>query len=92
MLSWIIGEYFYKTDLIKMIEKIDKKRKDKRIKGLNINSTFAQDLINNLNGIEEILESKEEIKKSNSDSSIHYTNKGEDENIKMYIENQFKNS
>ena len=91
MLSWIIGEYFYKTDLIKMIEKIDKKRKDKRIKGLNINSTFAQDLINNLNGIEEILESKEEIKKSNSDSAIHYTNKG-DENIKMYIENQFKNS
>ena len=91
MLSWIIGEYFYKTDLIKMIEKIDKKRKDKRIKGLNINSTFAQDLINNLNGIEEILESKEEIKKSNSDSAIDYTNKG-DENIKMYIENQFKNS
>ncbi len=76
MLSWIIGEYFYKTDLIKMIEEIDKKRKYKRIKGLTMNSTFAEDLLNALNGIEEILD-MEEVSQ---------------ENIKMYVENQFKNN
>lgn len=76
MLSWIIGEYFYKTDLIKMIEEIDKKRKYKRIKGLTMNSTFAEDLLNALNGIEEILD-MEEVSQ---------------EELKIYIENQFKNS
>ncbi len=76
MLSWIIGEYFYKTDLIKMIEKIDKKRKDKRLKGSIMNSTFADDLLNALNGIEEIIDMEEVSQKD----------------IKMYVENQFKNA
>ena len=93
MFSWLFGEYFYKYELINLIDKIDTKRKFKRIKGETMNSTFADDLKNALNGIKETEgETKEEIKKSNSDSAIHYTNKEEDENIKMYIENQFKNA
>ena len=67
MYSWIFGDYFYKNDLIKMIDEIDKKRKDKRLKGLLMNSTFADDLKNSLNGIEEIVDMEEENnKKSNS--------------------------
>lgn len=73
MLSWIFGDYFYKCDLIKMIEEIEKKRKDKRLKGLTMNSSFAEDLTNSLNGIEEIVDVSEE-------------------DIKKYVDNQFKNS
>jgi len=102
MYSWIFGDYFYKNDLIKMIDEIDKKRKDKRLKGLTMNSTFAEDLLNALNGIEEIVDVEEEnnkksnlsktskIIKSSSDSIILYDN--HQENLKMTIENQFKNS
>ena len=89
MFSWLFGEYFYKYELINLIDKIDTKRKFKRIKGETMNSTFADDLKNALNGIEEI--QVKQSKKSNSDSAIHYTNK-EEENIKLYVENQFKNS
>jgi len=60
MFSWFVGDYFYKTDLIKMVDKIDKKRKDKRLKGLLMNSTFAEDLKNALNGIDEIIDIEEE--------------------------------
>ena len=100
MYSWIFGDYFYKNDLIKMIDEIDKKRKDKRLKGLLMNSTFADDLKNALNGIEEIVDMEEEnnkqssssntskIIKSSSDSIISYDNNKE--NLKMTIENQFK--
>ncbi len=73
MLSWIFGDYFYKCDLIKMIDEIDKKRKDKRIKGLTMNSSFAEDLKNALNGIEEIIDVEKENKKSSSDSKIDYS-------------------
>lgn len=89
MFSWLFGEYFYKYELINLIDKIDTKRKFKRIKGETMNSTFADDLKNALNGIEEI--QVKQSKKSNSDSAIHYTNK-EEENIRLYVENQFKNS
>lgn len=89
MFSWLFGEYFYKYELINLIDKIDTQRKFKRIKGETMNSTFADDLKNALNGIEEI--QVKQSKKSNSDSAIHYTNK-EEENIKLYVENQFKNS
>lgn len=101
MYSWIFGEYFYKYELIKMIDEIDKKRKLKRLKGETMNSTFSEDLKNALNGIEEIIDidaekkndKKKKTDKSASDSSILYSNcKNEDENIKMYIENQFKNN
>ena len=98
MYSWIFGDYFYKNDLIKMIDEIDKKRKDKRLKGLLMNSTFADDLKNSLNGIEEIVDVEEEnnkqsnssktskIIKCSSDSIILYDNNPE--NLKMTIENQ----
>jgi len=89
MYSWIFGDYFYKNDLIKMIDEIDKKRKDKRLKGLLMNSTFADDLKNSLNGIEEIVDVEEENKKiikCSSDSIILYDNN--QENLKMTIENQ----
>jgi len=101
MYSWIFGEYFYKYELIKMIDEIDKKRKLKRLKGETMNSTFSEDLKNALNGIEEIIDvdaeknndKKKKTDKSVSDSSILYSNcKNEDENIKLYIENQFKNN
>jgi len=62
MLSWIFGDYFYKCDLIKMIEEIEKKRKEKRLKGLTMNSSFAEDLKNALHGIEEIVEIENENK------------------------------
>jgi len=92
MFSWLFGEYFYKYELINLIDKIDTKRKFKRIKGETMNSTFADDLKNALNGIQLSEQmGAEQIKKSNSDSIIHYTNK-EEENIKLYVEKQFKNA
>lgn len=101
MFYWFYGDYFYKTDLIKMIDEIDGKRKLKRLKGGTMNSTFSDDLKNALNGIEEI-EDFEETKKLNKlkqkekslcESELLYSNsKEENENIKLYIENQFKNN
>lgn len=96
MTSWIFGEYFYKTELIKIIDEIDEKRKEQKKKGKTMKSSFAQDLKNALNGVEEQLEKMlyegvEEKKKSSSDSQINYNNL-DDENLKLYIQNQFKNA
>jgi len=59
-------------------------------------SSFAQDLKNALNGVEEqmekmLYEGVEEKKKSSSDSEINYNNLDE-ENLKLYIKNQFTNA
>jgi len=32
MMSWIFGEYYYKTELIKIIDEIDEKRKEQKKK------------------------------------------------------------
>ena len=90
MYSWIFGKYFYEVEIFDMIELIDKRRKEKRIKGMTMSSSFADDLKDIIKGIEVIDEVIEPIKKSSSDSNISYDNKQE-ENIKMYVENRFKN-
>jgi len=91
MYSWIFGKYFYENEILEMIEYIDKKRKAKRIKGLTMSSSFADDLKDRVKGVKVIEEIKKNVpKKTNSDSIIFYDNKKE-ENIKMYVENQFKN-
>ena len=90
MYSWIFGKYFYEVEIFDMIELIDKRRKEKRIKGMTMSSSFADDLKDIIKGIEVIDEVIEPIKKSSSDSNITYDNKQE-ENIKMYVENRFKN-
>lgn len=91
MYSWFFGKYFYEDELFNLIDIINNRRKQRRLKGLTMRSSFAEDLKDLIKGINIIEEEKEEIKKSSSDSSILYDNK-RDENIKMYIENQFKNS
>lgn len=73
MLSWLFGTYFYVEDITKIIEQIDKKRKEKRLKGETMNSSFSDDLKNAINGIEEIVDVEKENKKSNSDSKINYS-------------------
>ena len=99
MYSWIFGKYFYEVEIFDMIELIDKRRKEKRIKGLTMSSSFADDLKDIIKGIEVIDEVIEPIKKSSSDSNISYEQSStsktydnkQEENIKMYVENQFKN-
>jgi len=54
MYSYIFGEYFYKDELIFMIDEIDLKRKLRKEKGSTISSSFAQDLKDRLNGIVEV--------------------------------------
>lgn len=73
MLSWLFGTYFYLEDITQIIEQIDKKRKEKRLKGETMNSSFSDDLKNAINGIEEIVDVEKENKKSNSDSKINYS-------------------
>ena len=76
MYSWIFGKYFYEVAIFDMIELIDKRRKQKRIKGLTMSSSFADDLRDLVKGIEVIEENIKFVKpkKSNSDSSILYDN------------------
>jgi len=71
MYSWIFGKYFYEVEIFDMIELIDKRRKEKRIKGLTMSSNFADDLKDLIKGVELIKETIE-IKKSSSDSNITY--------------------
>ena len=33
MFSWLFGKYYYEVEIFEMIETIDKRRKEKRIKG-----------------------------------------------------------
>ncbi len=44
MFSWIYGKYYYLNDLIKIIDEIEEKRKERRLKGSTMSSTFTQDL------------------------------------------------
>ena len=81
-----------------MIETIDKRRKEKRIKGMVMSSSFADDLKDLVKGLEVIEENNKQssssktskIIKSSSDSMILYDDKHKTENIKMTIEKQFK--
>tara|TARA_R110001632_G_scaffold1675_3_gene7314 strand:+ start:5055 stop:5237 length:183 start_codon:yes stop_codon:yes gene_type:complete len=59
MFSWIYGNYFYVSDLIKIIDEIESKRQIKRIQGLTMNTTFCQDLKDEIMGIKEIKKPEE---------------------------------
>ena len=67
MYSWIFGEYFYKSYLMKIIDEIEIKRKVNKNKGLQIKSSFAMDLKDRLNNVV-VLESIDR-RKSESDLS-----------------------
>lgn len=71
MYSWFFGKYFYEVEIFEMIETIDKRRKEKRIKGLTMSSSFADDLKDMVKGLQVIEESKK-ILKTTSDSIILY--------------------
>jgi hypothetical protein len=58
MNSWLFGKYFYEVEIFEMIETIDKRRKEKRIKGLTMSSSFADDLKDLVRGLEVIEETK----------------------------------
>ena len=44
MYSILFGTYFYEKDIIEMINKIESKRKEMRLKGETMKTTFAEDL------------------------------------------------
>jgi hypothetical protein len=94
MYSFFYGEYFYKEQLLEWIEEIDIKRKLRKQKGSTVSSSFAMDLKDKLNGIEEV----KILNKIKSTGDINENIK-DDENIKMkisdkeikeYVSNQFK--
>jgi hypothetical protein len=89
MFSWLFGKYYYEVEIFEMIETIDKRRKEKRIKGMVMSSSFADDLKDLVKGLE-VIEEKKKIIKSSSDSTILYDDKHKTENKKMTIEKQFK--
>tara|TARA_R110000822_G_scaffold40021_5_gene109336 strand:- start:1064 stop:1354 length:291 start_codon:yes stop_codon:yes gene_type:complete len=93
MFSWLFGKYYYEVEIFEMIETIDKRRKEKRIKGMVMSSSFADDLKDLVKGLE-VIEENKKIIKSSSDSMILYDDKHDykhkTENIKMTIEKQFK--
>jgi|TARA_R110000764_G_scaffold84853_3_gene165498 hypothetical protein len=50
--SYIYGNYFYLTEVISAIDKVEEERKAKRLKGETLDITFAHQLKNLLHGIE----------------------------------------
>lgn len=56
MYSYLFGTYFYHDEMIKMIDEITENRKNKRLKGMTMNTTFPTDLKNKMLGIEENME------------------------------------
>ena len=51
--SYIYGQYFYLTEIIEMIEKVEIERKSKRLNGETLDITFADQLKNLMKGIED---------------------------------------
>lgn len=50
--SYIYGNYYYLTEVIDMINKVEIERKSKRLNGETMDITFAEQLKNLLVGIE----------------------------------------
>tara|TARA_R110002167_G_scaffold67186_2_gene189893 strand:- start:105 stop:377 length:273 start_codon:yes stop_codon:yes gene_type:complete len=88
MYSFFYGEYFYKEQLLEWIEEIDIKRKLRKQKGSTVSSSFAMDLKDKLNGIEEV-KILNKIK-STGDINENIKMKISDKEIKEYVSNQFK--
>lgn len=49
MYSYFFNEFFYKKDIIKIINEIEEDRKKMRLIGETMNTTFAQDIKRRLN-------------------------------------------
>ena len=56
MYSYLFGTYFYHNEMIEMIDEVMENRKNKRLKGMTMNTTFPEDLKNKMLGIEEHME------------------------------------
>ena len=85
MFSWF--NYWHYDELIRIIDLVSEDRKKRRLNGKTMKSKFAEDLKDYLNGVwveeqEENLVKPKEEKKQEKEEEM-------DENIKMYIENQF---
>ena len=94
MYSFFYGEYFYKEQLLEWIEEIDIKRKLRKQKGSTVSSSFAMDLKDKLNGIEEVkilnkIKSTGDINENIKDNE-NIKMKISDKEIKEYVSNQFK--
>ena len=88
MYSFFYGDYFYKEQLLEWIEEIDIKRKVRKQKGSTLSSSFAMDLKDKLNGVEEV-KILNKIK-STGDIKENIKMKITDKEIKEYVSNQFK--
>ena len=55
MYSLLFGHYFYVKDIEAMIDKIEEKRKVKRLEGETMKTSFAEDLKNLMMGIDETI-------------------------------------
>ena len=51
--SYVYGKYFYLSEVIDLIEKVDIERKSKRLNGETMDITFANQLKNLLRGVED---------------------------------------
>lgn len=51
--SFIYGQYFYLSEVIEMINKVEIERKTKRLNGETMDITFANQLKNLLKGVED---------------------------------------
>lgn len=75
MYSYLFGNYFYQTEIIDMINKCEEKRKNRRLEGKTLKTSFAEDLKNLMMGIEDVIV-------SGCDKCI---NKGDCVNCKMIV-------
>lgn len=55
MYSYLFGSYFYHNEMILMIDKIEQKRKLRRLQGKPITTSFAEELKNLMMGIEDTI-------------------------------------
>ena len=85
MFGWF--NYWHYDDLIKIIDKVTEDRQKRRLNGKTMKSKFSEDLKDYLNGI--WVEEKDD-EKQNEKKQEKQTDDVE-ENVRMYIENQFGN-
>lgn len=55
MYSYLFGHYFYQKDIFTLIEKVEEKRKMRRLEGKTMSITFAEELKNHMMGIEDTI-------------------------------------
>ena len=88
MFGWF--NYWHYDDLIKIIDKVTEDRQKRRLHGKTMKSKFSEDLKDYLNGI--WVEEKDDEKAVINQVTKKVTENPEnEENIRMYIENQFGN-